>query len=126
MKVIINNESKRQLLVSDLPEAKAIVKSMKEDDEYTPAQYLTMAINCIGFGWTHTVYEATARITKNCHVWNAFSETSGEIDIWIEGVAKTSSGFVEIGAYLTDIWAITGDNADEIADRMWTRRYTIQ
>lgn len=126
MKVIINNESKRQLLVSDLPEAKAIVKSMKEDDEYTPAQYLTMAVNCIGFGWTHTVYEATARISKNCHIWNAFSETSGELDIWIEGVAKTSSGFVEIGAHLTDIWAITGDNADEIADRMWTRRYTIQ
>lgn len=126
MKVTINNESKNCLRVAELPEAKAIVKALKDGDEYTPAQYLTMAINCIGFGWTHTVYEATAIISKNTRAWNNFSDCSGEIDVWIQGVAKTTSGFVEIGAYLTDIWAITGDNADEIADRMWTRRYTIQ
>ena len=55
---------------------------------------------------------------------NAFTENSGCLDVWIEATALVNGNeFIIIGAYLSDIWMITGYNNEEIASHMYIRRF---
>lgn len=108
MKVTITTESKKILTIDELPVAKEIVKAMKEDD-MSVAEYAAIAVRAFGDG-CEKVYEANAEIAKNARIWNAYSDDSQKLDIWITATAKTWNGFIEIGAYLTDIWNISGEN----------------
>ena len=120
MKVNMTAESKRILTVEELPVARSIIRQMKED-ETSAAEYIRYAVNALGNGCAK-VYEASAEIAKNCRVWNAYDTGTGTLDIWIEATARTWNGFVEIGAYLTDIWNIS-DN-DRQTEHFYVRTFT--
>ena len=131
MKVRITKEAKSWLTLAEAPAANAIIRSMKED-ESDAKEYATMAVNCIGSACGHTnwctrVLEADAEIDGNYRIWDAYSsefgKESGRLDVWISFTARTTEGYIEGGAYLTDIWNITGDNQDELASHMYYRRY---
>ena len=85
----------------------------------TVSDYAVMAVNAIGaaygIGRCERVFESSARIATNCRVHGLFSDYSENLDVWIEGTAKTTDGFVEFGAYLSDIWHIDGENDSDIA-----------
>ena len=119
MKVTISAESKRVVTMEEMKMAKEIVQAMKED-ELTAAEYARFAVVALGDG-CEKVYEATAEIAKNCRAWDTYGEGSGTLDIWIEATARTWNGFVEIGAYLTDIWNISGDN--DQTEHMFIQRF---
>ena len=119
MKVTISAESKRVVTMEEMKMAKEIVQAMKED-ELTAAEYARIAVVAFGDG-CEKVYEATAEIAKNCRAWDNYEEGSGTLDIWIEATARTWNGFVEIGAYLTDIWNISGDN--DQTEHMFIQRF---
>ena len=128
MKVRITKEAKQWLTLAEAPAANAIVRDMKED-EWSVAEYAKMAVNCIGnaigkeYNWCSRVLESDAEISGNARIWNAYSEDSGRLDVWINFTARTYDGFIEGGAYLTDIWNIAGDNQEELASHMYYRRY---
>ena len=118
MKVSITKESKKEIAWYLSEVAKDVCNQMKED-ENTVSDYAVMAVNAIGaaygIGRCERVFESSARIATNCRVHGLFSDYSENLDVWIEGTAKTTDGFVEFGAYLSDIWHIDGENDSDIA-----------
>ena len=120
MKVNINAESKKVLTIAELDAAKEIVRQMKED-ESSVAEYATIAVNATG-DYVDKVYEATAYIMKNSRVWDAYGEGSGNLDVWIDCTARTGNGFKIVGAYLTDIWNISGE--DHQTQHMFIQSFT--
>ena len=121
MKVRMTADSKRILSLAEAPIANRMIREMKED-ESTAADYIKTAIYATGDS-VEEVYKAEAEIAKNCRIWNQYAEDSGDIDIWINAEARTRDGFIIIGAYLSDIWQLTGDNGEEIAKYMYIRKF---
>lgn len=122
MKVSMSANYRKYFTVEDVQTAKQMIKEFKED-ESTVAEYAEMAARTCNFGWIAKVFEAKATIERNCRVWNAYSNASKDLDVWIDATIQTSSGFLVIGAYLTDIWNITGSNADDINYHMFVRKF---
>ena len=128
MKVTFGKDCKKWMTVEQYEVAKTIIRDMK-DDESTPAEYAVYAVNAIGkafdIGSCTKVFECTATIAGNRRIWNQFGDDTGTLDIWLEGTARTWDGFVEFGAYLTDIWSISGDNAVDLAkNHMYYKIFT--
>lgn len=122
MKVIMSEDSKRAVSVSELPAAKKIIQYMKEDSE-TAADYAASAVRAL-CGCCDEVFKASAEIAKNGRVYDAYASGSGNLDVWINFIARADSReIVEGGAYLTDIWNITGDENDEIKEHAFLLRY---
>ena len=122
MKVSMSHDYKKHFTIEEVENARQIIKECKED-ECTAAEYAEMAARTCDFGWIAKVYEAKATIEKNARVWNAYGDSTGKLDIWIEATVQTSSGFLIIGAYLTDIWSITGSDDDDINYHMFVRKF---
>lgn len=131
MKVKITEQSKKIVTMEEAGAAKQIVRDMKED-ESTAADYIGMAARC----WIRNaqvaeqhdsvrrVLEATAEICKNSRVYEQFGEGSGNLDVWIEGVAETWYGFLRIGCNLTDVWQIGPDDWNrEFPAHVYARYY---
>ena len=125
MKVKLTQEMKKYITMDQAPKARAIIADMKED-ESTPSDYIRYAISAVydGNSYNVEVLKAEAEIAKNCRCWNAYGEDSENLDVWVEATAYANGDeFLIIGAYLTDIWNITGDNNREIASRFYVRRF---
>ena len=125
MKVTITKDTKKWLTLEQAPIARRIIADMKQDE--TPiTEYAAMAVNCIGnalghFNWCSRVLEAKAEISGNRRIWNQYSDDSETLDVWIDFTARTDDGFIEGGAYLTDIWNIGGIESEELAAHMYCR-----
>ena len=109
MKVKLHADYKKYYTLDDLARAKAVIANEKEYDEETPAGWITYAVSelyDITGDDTERVITAEARTAKNCRAWNAYGTAidSQDMDVWIEGLVKTRHGYMEIGAYLSDIW----------------------
>lgn len=118
-------EEKKYITLEEAPIVREIIASMKED-ESTVEEYAEMAIRVAydGNAWNIDTMKASAKIAKNCRAWNVYSDNSNSIDIWIEATAYVNNDeFIMIGAYLSDIWQISGDNQKEIASHMYIKRF---
>ena len=107
MKVTFQKDYKNWLTVAEVEAARQIIREMKEDTS-TAAEEAAAAIREAlkdTRDYLDRVLEAEATICKNSRVWNQYGENTGMLDIWISGIAKTSWGFIEIGACLSDIWS---------------------
>ena len=125
MKVRLEKEDKKYITLEQAPIVREIITSMKED-ESTVEEYAEMAIRVAydGNAWNIDTMRATAKISRNNNAWNVFSNNSGCLDIWIEATAYVNlNEFIIIGAYLSDIWKITGSKDQEIVSRMYIRRF---
>lgn len=120
-------EDKKYVTAYDVEKSRDIIRDMKED-ESTPAEYLEMAAKCLAGVYHAETITAAARVSCNRRVWDAYSVGSGDLDVYIEGLAKVEyqdgsrygSAYVEIGAYLSDIWQLTGsDEADATTTAMF-------
>ena len=121
MNVIMSKESKRIITIEEAPIARKIISDMKED-ETTAAEYAKYAINAACKGSCIEVFKASATIAKNCRINDWYFKGSGNLDVWIEATAQTTEEFCIIGAYLTDIWSLDGDNSAQVAeDHMYVR-----
>lgn len=120
MKVTMSKDSKRVITLEEAPIANAIINNLKED-ESTAFDYAKYAIDAICKGSIVEVFKASAVIAKNCRANDSIIEGSQDIDVWIEATAQTSDEFCIIGAYLSDIWSLSGDNTKEIASHMYSR-----
>lgn len=132
MKVSFEKETKKYITLDEAPIVREIIKDMKED-EFTPAEYGKSAIQALysGNAYNITVLESSAKIAKNQRAWNAYSNESGMLDIWIEtksivkamNSTESDTEFVIVGSYLSDIWQITSDNMTEISSHFYVRRF---
>jgi len=123
MKVTMEKDYKRLYTLEDIDRAKAVMAYEKEDEETAAgwAGYaIREALKGTGAYDRDDILMASAHTAKNCRAWDAYGDGTGDMDIWIEAVARTSEGFVEVGAYLSDIWQ-TG--ATDYRQHMFIQRY---
>ncbi len=125
MKVNLTAEMKKFITVAEMPAVKKVMQYEKENDEWIVQEWAKMAARLVFDDNGAKVIEATARIAKNQRVWDAFDEETRDIDVWIEFTAFSEyrSSFIIAGVYLTDLWQLTKDNADEIKSHMYIRRF---
>ena len=122
MKVKLTSDMKKHITLEEAPLVQAMIKEFKEDETPIP-EYAEMAIRAAWDTYSIKVIEATAEIAKNCRVHNFYSENSGTLDIWIEATAQTIDGFIIIGACLSDIWQINGENNAELISHMYIKKF---
>lgn len=125
MKVTLLKEDKRLITMSDAPIVRQIIADMKEDTS-TAEEYAEMAIRAAynGNAYNIKVLKASAKISTNCDVLNAYTENSGYLDVWIKATAYINTDeFIIIGAYLSDIWKITGSTDQEVVSHMYIRKF---
>ena len=125
MKVNLTAEMKKFITVAEMPAVKKVMQYEKENDEWTVQEWAKMAARLVFDDNGAKVIEATARIAKNQRVWDAFDKETRDIDVWIEFTAFSEyrSSFIIAGVYLTDLWQLSKDNADEIKSHMYIRRF---
>ena len=107
MKVTLEKDYRRYYTLEDLDRAKAVIKAEKEDDAYTAKDWAEFAAREALRNedeYLREVIRAEAHTAKNCRVWGAYTDDSADMDVYISFLAETSEGFIEGGAYLTDIW----------------------
>lgn len=123
MKVTLEKEYKSRYTLTDIEAAKAVIKYEKENDDETVKGWTEYAVREAlrdGNDYLVQVIEASAETARNCRAWNAYGEGTGCMDVWIRGTARTCDGFIEIGAYLTDIWT-TG--AERYKEHMYIEKF---
>lgn len=125
MKVQFTAEMKRIVTVAEMPAVRKVIEAEKENDEWTAQEWAKMAARLVFDDNAAMIIEAKARIAKNQRVWDAFDDETRDIDVWIEFTAFSEyrSSFIIAGVYLTDLWQLTRDNADEIKSHMYIRRF---
>ena len=113
-------EDKKYVTAYDVEKSREIIRDMKED-ESTPAEYLETAARSLKGVYHAEIINAAARVSCNRRVWDAYSVGSQDLDIYVEGLAKVEYNdgnsdrvaYVESGAYLSDIWQLTGSEEDD-------------
>lgn len=122
MKIKFTAEQKKYITVAELPEVKKIIADMKEDTGLK--DYAEIAARIVSRDNGNEILKAEAEIAKNNRIFNRYTDESGTLDIWLTVYAFNSyKGFYTIGAYLSDIWESTGDNAEELREYMYIREF---
>lgn len=122
MKVSITGESRKCLLVAELPAAKRLIAEMKEDTS-TVAEYARMAMRTISSD-SFEIYRPEAVVAKNNRVWNKYFEGSGTLDVYITFLAFNSyCGAYECGVYLSDIWELCEANYGALPHKMYINAF---
>lgn len=127
MKVKMDRNYRKYYTLEQVDQAKAVIAWEKEDEE-TAAGWARYAVNeaLKGTGvsaadWMDGwILKADATTARNGRAWNQYGEGTGDMDIWIDAVVRTGEGFLEVGAYLSDIW-LTG--ATDYRQHMYIKRY---
>lgn len=123
MRVKMPKDYKMWMTVAEAEQAKLVIAYEKEYDDEKVEAWAEMAANEALRGTSDYVSEilkAEAEICKNGRIYDRYSEGTGMIDVWIRGVAKTGTGFLEFGACLSDIWETGGT---EYKSEMWIQEY---
>jgi len=117
MNVKIMKEAKRHITLADMPAVKELKESFKEmsKKDFISCEVQSMArIATKSRGHEFEILKFDIQICKN----------RDEVDAWVEAYAyNTFVGFADIGFYVSDAWSVSGDNSDEIYDRMYVRFY---
>lgn len=126
LKLVFSKEYKREFTVAEYEIATRLKREY--EDETPAAEYLKDAANL--FGYAGEVIRARAEISKNIRTYNAFGDYTETLDIWITGLVymvdygpDNRAAYLELGAYLTDIWNIAANNHDEVKQHMYARAF---
>lgn len=124
MKVKLEESYRDFYTLTDLERAKAVIKAVAEDTETAKgwARYAVAEALKKDTDSCRDIITASAHTAKNCRAWNAYGteQNSQDMDVWVEALAKTWHGYIEVGAYLTDIWQSGGT---PYAEHMYIRRF---
>ena len=106
MKVRLEDDYKRRYTLEDLEAAKRVI-AIEKEDECSAAEMAEYAVReaLKGSGdYLREIIKAEARTARNNRVWNAYGDDTQNMDVWVSAIAKTSAGYMEASAYLSDIW----------------------
>lgn len=119
-------DARAYVTVAEMPTVRQMINDFKADTS-TAAEYAEMAVRAITHGNVTKILDASAEISGNIRVWNHYTENSEHLDVWIKFTAMIGinglDGFVMGGAYLSDIWELTGLDDSEIVSRMYVRQF---
>ncbi len=123
MEAKFTKESKAITKVSELPNVKEVIKYFKEEEEGTGSDYFKAAARIASGDGGMQILKHDAEIARNARVWNKYGD-SADFDVWCSVYAfNPLIGFYDIGFYISDLWELAGDNADEIKSHMYIREY---
>ena len=115
MKVILEDNYKDIYTVAEYEQAKRVIEAAKEDTMPTK-EYAIMAVREVlrandEFA-DYELLKVEAQTVKNSYIgWDSFCSDSGLFDVGLTITAKLSwCEFIEICAYLSDIWSIDGES----------------
>lgn len=129
MKVRMPKNWTQWMTTDEVEAAGKLIKDELENDTETTKGWAFYAINEAlrgskdSFGDQKAILACSAEIAGNARVFDAYFDGSGRLDVWITATAKTTLGFIEVGAYLTDIWQ-TG--ATPYKEHMYIQYYKRQ
>lgn len=127
MKIALTAEMKKVITIADMPAVNEIIDTMRH--EHITAKEAAESAARIASGCNIVkVLEANAEIGANSRVWDYYGcgGCSAHYDVWISFTAIIDGGFGGIimgGAFLSDIWAATGYNNEELRSRMYIRKF---
>ena len=129
MKVTLDKDYKNWMTVSELERAKQMITEFKTDFDLTPAYYAEQAAREILAAykadgitdWVDSVLTASAERSGNGRLYDYWGDGTGKLDVWITAKVTTSWGYLELGAYLSDIQSICWNSAGEMACHMYKR-----
>lgn len=122
MKIKITPMMKDLITVSEMAIVRDMVTIMRDDSGLK--EYAAIAGRIAARDNSVEVLKAEAELSKNYRVINRYSDNSGLFDIWLNIYAFSSEkGFYVIGAYLSDIWDVTGNNSEKIRNYMYIREF---
>lgn len=124
MKVTLEKDYRRHYTLDDLDRAKTVIAWCKDTDEtatYWAEYAVREALKECG-GVLETVLSAEAHTAKNDRARNEYGDDTENMDVWIRfkatftggkkyrdyGYKVMDGGYIEGGAYLTDIWQTGG------------------
>lgn len=122
MKITLPENYKRFLTIADMENLREIRQQMKEENLEELAQMAARVAS--GSNYEFEILKSSAEIAKNSRIYNAFTENSAELDVWIEIYAyNRHEGFFDLGVYITDLWQVDGYNNDEIRSHMFLKEF---
>lgn len=128
MKVTLPKDYRSLFTLEEMDIARKLIREMK-DDGLPAYEYADIAVSYIlnNFlpstgGYFDELLKSSFEITRNGYGWERYGVGYRNMDIWFEGVAKTSRGYLEFGIYMTDVWSIGGDY--DCNSRVWAKLYT--
>lgn len=128
MKIKFGAEQKKYIYVSEIPAVKELISELQDKDNYGDFSFeIGAAVTCATGTNSDSfqILKKEAEIAKNHRIYNHYSDNSGTLDIWFTIYAYDHYyGFFEIGCYLSDIWAISSENVDEIRSHMLIYKFT--
>ena len=127
MKVRFAQEDKNWMSAAEYEMALQIAKDLDSEDEITIEELAQMTVRAVAkTNATFKIYDAEAWIAGNARADSFYREHSGRLDVWISFIAyNRSCGCYEIGAYLTDIYHITGiTDQDDVTCHMYINAST--
>ncbi len=118
IKVKITDATKRITAVAEMPLAKRVAAESNEG----LADLVQIAADYV-CGGKANVFEAKAEVAKNGRAWDLYFNGSEDFDVWIEFKAfnEFHRKFCIVGAYLSDVWQIGGD--EDIKKYMYIRTF---
>lgn len=124
MKVQITRNTKDILSVSEMPAARQIVKDFREDEDIDGYISSVARIVC-GYNESFEILRSSAEITRNCRIQDYYGDNTKDLDVWIYGLAfNWFYGLIEIGAYVSDVFSITGTAEDkDLLQHFYFREY---
>lgn len=122
MKVKLEEKYRDLYTLNEVQAARRVIKEVAEDEE-TAAGWAAYSAREALKGMAVSVREvvkASAETARNCRAWDSYFEGSGHMDVLVQALVETSEGYMEVSAYLTDIWQ-TG--AEDYRAHMYVRRF---
>lgn len=119
IKITLPAEYKQHYTINEVEQMKKVIDLYNKEMPETVGDAVQVLENMV----KGKAIEAKAETAGNCRIYNHHDTDSGKIDIYITATIQAYDAFYIIGAYITDIWNITGDNNDEIKKQMFIREF---
>ena len=122
MKVKLEEGYRDLYTLNEVQVARQVIKEVAADDETAAgwASYAAREALKDTKLYVEEVVKASAVTARNCRAWDSYFVVSGHMDVWVRALVKTSEGYMECSAYLTDIWQTGGE---DYRAHMWVRRF---
>lgn len=123
IKINLPENYKKVYTIEDVEIMKELARNF--NDQTAEEAGIADAANTLArlFDSSAKVLEAEAETAKNARIYDYYTGAK-DVDIWITVKILGWQDFYIVGAYLSDIWSITGDNTEELKSRMYIRRFT--
>lgn len=104
MEVRLEKDYRKHYTLEDADRAMEVI-SVESGDMMTINEYAEIAVReaVYGSGELVRIIMAEAHTAKNHRVWNLYTGNSADMDVWIDFLAETDFGYINGGAYLSDI-----------------------